>query len=132
MKVIFNRINRYLNPSSTQKMKVETGKKAEFQLKFDKLIVGYLNYESDKWIFKYSEEFRESKGITPLTNFPNVEQVYISGELWPFFSARIPSMSRTRVKKAAEKQGIEETDLIGLLSRFGKKTITNPFELIAT
>ena len=131
MKKVINRITRYLNPSGTRLMKVEPHKVATFKLTLDELLVGFLKFEKGKWVFEYSNDFKESVGIKPLTNFPDVDKTYVSENLWPFFSARIPSLSRSRVKQAAEKQGIEENDLIGLLDRFGRKTITNPFELIA-
>jgi len=131
MKDVINKLSKYLIPSNTRSLKVEEHKTASFNLTLDNLLVGTLKYENKKWIFEYSESFREAKGIKPLTNFPDIQKKYISEELWPFFSARIPSLSRSRVKKAAEKQGIDENDLISLLDRFGRKTITNPFELTA-
>lgn len=129
MKAVINKISRYLNPSGVRALKVEAHKSATFKLTLDGLVVGYLKLEGSRWIFEYSDEFKEAKGIQPLTNFPDINKTYVSEELWPFFSARIPSMSRSRVKNAARKQGIDENDLIGLLNRFGRKTITNPFEL---
>lgn len=129
MKDVINKISRYLNPSGNRDLKVEEHKTAAFNLTLDGLVVGYLKFEQSHWIFEYSDAFKEAKGIRPLTNFPDINKTYINEELWPFFSSRIPSLSRSSVKKAAEKQGIEENDLIGLLSRFGKRTITNPFEL---
>ena len=131
MKKVISKISKYLNPSGIRSLKVEHHKSAVFNLLLGDLLVGYLKYEDDRWIFKYSEEFKESTGIRPLTNFPDISKTYVSDELWPFFSARIPSLSRSRVKKAVEKQGIDEDDLIGLLSRFGRRTITNPFELVS-
>ncbi|MEQ9299607.1 MAG: hypothetical protein RIF33_13625 [Cyclobacteriaceae bacterium] len=123
------RLRRYLNPSGNRDLKVESSKAAEFRLTLGDLIIGFLKFEKDTWLFRYSDDFKESTGIKPLTNFPDVNKVYKSDELWPFFSARIPSLSRNKVKQKVADQGIRENDLIALLDKFGKKTITNPFEL---
>jgi hypothetical protein len=69
------------------------------------------------------------QGIKPLADFPDLNKTYENSELWPFFASRIPSTSRPRVKKILEREEIADNDLLALLTRFGKHTITNPFEL---
>ena len=122
-------IKKFLNPSFNRNLKVKEGKEAELQLMLENLEVGRLYFKNNKWIFKYSDEFKKTSGIKTLADFPDINKVYENQELWPFFSSRIPSTARPRVKKVLEKEGIEDNDLLSLLIRFGKHTITNPFEL---
>lgn len=123
-------IFKYLNQSSHQKLKVKEGKEAEFRLMLDNLEVGRLSFKDGKWMFKYSDEFKESRGITTISAFPDINKIYKSEILWPFFTSRIPSLSRKKVKETIDEEGIHENDLLALLNRFGKRTITNPFELL--
>lgn len=128
-KHMIKNIKKFLNPSYNRNLKVKDGKEKELQLMLDDLEVGRLLYKNGKWLFKYSEEFKETQGIKTLADFPDINKTYENEELWPFFSSRIPSISRPRVKKVLEKEGIKDNDLLTLLIRFGKHTITNPFEL---
>lgn len=128
---MIRKLKNYLTPSSHRKLKVTKNKEASFKLMLDELEIGRLSYKEDKWIFEYSEAFKETTGIKALAGFPDISKQYVSEELWPFFSSRIPSLARTKVKKAVEAEGIEENDLLALLNRFGRKTITNPFELLS-
>lgn len=130
MKAAVKRIKEFLNPSGSEDFKV-VNQTAHFQLNLENQPVAYLNFENDHWSFKYSENFKETSGIKPLANFPDINKEYKSETLWPFFVARIPSLSRKRVKQAAEEKGIKDNDMISLLTQFGRKTITNPFELIS-
>ena len=126
-----SRIKKFLNPSGSENFKVVANEFAQFKLNLENLTVGFLKFENGNWFFEYSQDFKDSSRIKPLANFPDINKVYKSDTLWPFFVARIPSLSRNRVKQAVEKEGIKETDIISLLSQFGCKTITNPFELIS-
>ncbi|WKK75898.2 hypothetical protein QYS49_31560 [Marivirga salinae] len=64
-----------------------------------------------------------------LANFPTLDKIYKSEELWPFFSSRIPSLALKNIQDKIKKKGVNENDYLELLSFFGKRTITNPFEL---
>jgi HipA-like protein len=97
----------------------------QFLLKYEELIIGTLTLDNGEWIFEYSEEFKHQKTISPLANFPTLEKVYRSNELWPFFASRIPSINQLiSTNKKVEKN--EAT----LLKKYGTRTITNPFVLI--
>lgn len=98
---------------------------ADFILILDKLEVGTLSYADNVWIFSYSEEFKRQRDILPLVNFPTVDKEYTSNELWPFFVSRIPSRAQLQAPKGTERQ-----DLVSLLKSYGRKTITNPYQLI--
>ena len=124
------KIKRYLNPSTLRKVRVAQNREASFRLMLDGMEVGQLDYVKGKWMYKYAEEYKESQGIKPLAGFPDVNKKYVSEELWPFFMSRIPSLSREKVKCQLHKEEIHENDLLQLLNRFGKRTITNPFVLV--
>lgn len=125
------KLKKYLNPGTHRNLKMEESKEATFRLMLDEIEVGRLMYANGKWVFNYSEEFKETQGIKTLAGFPDINKTYVSEELWPFFSSRIPSLSRNTVKNVIEKEGIKENDLLALLTRFGKSTITNPFKLLS-
>lgn len=102
---------------------------AEFLLFLDKLLVGKLSVVEGRWQFKYSDEFKLKTELRPLVEFPDLDKVYENDELWQFFASRIPSTEQPDVEMVLEKENIAEDDVIALLKRFGKRTITNPFEL---
>ncbi len=102
---------------------------AEFSLFLGNLIVGKLSVIEGRWQFVYSEEFKLKTEFRPLVEFPDLDKVYENGELWQFFASRIPSTEQPDVETVLENEKISETDVVALLKRFGKRTITNPFEL---
>lgn len=102
---------------------------AEFSLFLGNLLVGKLSVIEGRWQFEYSEEFKQKTEFRPLVEFPDLDKVYENGELWQFFASRIPSTEQPDVETVLENENISETDVVALLKRFGKRTITNPFEL---
>jgi len=128
---VLKHLKKYLIPSTHRKMKVQGDREASFRLMLDNLEIGTLDYNAGKWLYQYSDEFKSSAKIRPLAGFPELNKIYISEELWPFFTSRIPSLSRERVRKVIDEEGIKENDLLALLDRFGRRTITNPFELLS-
>lgn len=103
----------------------------KFLLKYDDLLIGTLSVSGGKWRFEYSDEFKSHGNIRVLIEFPDVNKIYEEDYLWQFFAARIPSPEQAEVEAILKRENIEEDDAVGLLKRFGKKTITNPFELEA-
>jgi len=101
----------------------------EFLLFLSNLLVGKLSVIEGRWQFKYSDEFKLKTELRPLVEFPDLDRVYENDELWQFFASRIPSTEQPDVETVLESENIAEDDLIALLKRFGKRTITNPFEL---
>lgn len=128
---MIEKIRKYLSPSSNRKLVVESNHQVSFKLLLDNLDVGILKFEGNTWEFKYTEDFKAINDIKPLADFPEINKIYTNKELWPFFSSRIPSLARNRIRTVIKNEGIKETDLLALLSRFGKQTITNPFVLEA-
>lgn len=107
---------------------------ADFTLQFGQLEVGSLHVRSGVWEFRYSTEFQaqltKTDGVQPLVDFPDASKAYRSKELWPFFMARIPSISQPRVQEEIERQGLDQTSPVQLLRAFGERSIANPFLLI--
>lgn len=102
--------------------------RAKFLLTYGDLPVGTLTVQDSLWQFEYSDEFKRSD-LRPIVEFPEVEKVYQSKDLWQFFAMRIPSPEQPEVEEILRREHIEEDDAVKLLKRFGGRTIANPFEL---
>ncbi len=102
-------------------------KKADFVVTYKGRLIGTLELDSGKWKFTYSDEFKIAHFIAPLFDFPDVSKSYTSEDLWPFFAGRIPGLKQPDVEQVLEKEKIDKTDIVALLARFGRRTITNPF-----
>jgi len=109
---------------------LKSKKKARFILKYKEKEIGVLEHKENKWIFKYSDQYKKSRFIAPLIDFPVIEKIYEFEELPPFFAARIPNLNQPfHLKKLSKYKG-DKNDLVSLLEIFGRKSINNPFELI--
>ncbi len=97
---------------------------AKFRINLGKLLVGTLLYSGGMWYFSYSNEFKNQNGVLPLANFPSKDKEYSARELWPFFASRIPSNAQLQIDKNKPQENI-----VTLLQKFGRRTITNPYEL---
>ena len=102
---------------------------ARFSLTYNDLLIGTLSVKDGVWRFQYSDEFKRSDILRPLVEFPDVDKIYESDELWQFFVSRIPSTEQAEVEAILKRENIAEDDAIGLLKRFGTRTINNPFKL---
>lgn len=107
------------------------GIRAKFLLLYADLVVGTLTVEDGVWRFDYSEEFKKNEELRPLVEFPDVNKSYQSQNLWQFFAMRIPSAEQPEVEEILQRERISEDDAVGMLKRFGGRTIANPFELTA-
>lgn len=103
--------------------------KARFLLTHHDLLIGTLLVADGIWQFEYSDEFRSDGSYRPIVEFPDVNKTYRSPILWQFFASRIPSVEQAEVEEILRREHIEEDDAVRLLQRFGKRTITNPFQL---
>ena len=97
---------------------------ATFNINLGKLLVGTLLYSDGIWHFSYSDEFKTQDRILPLANFPSKDKEYSARELWPFFTSRIPSNAQLQIEKDKPQESI-----VTLLQKFGRRTVTNPYEL---
>ncbi len=105
--------------------------KETFLLKYNDLLIGTLTVRDGKWVFEYSDQFRHNQVLRPIVEFPDVNKSYESEELWQFFASRIPSTEQSEVEEILRQENIEEDDAVSLLKRFGRRTIANPYELVA-
>ncbi len=102
---------------------------AHFILTFENLVIGNLYHSKGKWIFQYSEDFKNQDKIAVLIDFPSKDKKYEESFLWPFFAHRIPGLGQPKVQEIIKHEKLDSTNEIDLLRRFGHKTITNPFRL---
>jgi hypothetical protein len=113
-----------------------------FVLKIDNIEVGVLTYnefnkqkESHKtWDFAYTENFKKVAGkeigqYNLITQFKDINKVYFSHELWPFFKIRIPGLKQPALIEILEDEEIDKNDECSLLKKFGNKCISNPYIL---
>lgn len=113
-----------------EEMLTPTDEKIVFSLNYKNLTLGILKLEDGLWSFRYSEDFKRQDKIKPLSDFPILEMVYESQELYPFFLHRIPSTKQPKVQKAIKERNLDATNEAALLKFFGKESISNPFSLI--
>lgn len=103
---------------------------ATFELRIDEVVVGTLHCEGGEWQFKYTDEFKQLRNkYNHIAGFSNLDKIYRNDTLWPFFQTRIPGLKQPVVREILIKEKINETNELELLKRFGKKTISNPYEL---
>lgn len=98
-------------------------------LKLNDLVIGYLSCKNGEWSFVYSDEFRAQDEFHSIVGFPKLDEEYKSSELWPFFRIRIPGLKQPAIKEIVEKENIQNNEY-ELLKRFGRKSISNPYELV--
>jgi HipA-like protein len=103
---------------------------ASFVLSVDNVEVGVLKCNLGVWTFKYSAHFKQNKDeYRKIIGFPNLDKIYQSESLWPFFRVRIPGLKQPAIREIIEKEHINKENQVELLKRFGYKTITNPYIL---
>ena len=103
----------------------------EFALLYREHHIGTLTLHNGIWSFAYSEYFKNKKPIQPLSDFSDVNKVYQSQDLHPFFLQRIPSLEQPKIKRIVAEEKIDILNEVDLLKRFGRQTIANPFILQA-
>jgi len=104
----------------------ENGK---FQLLFEDKLIGILEFNGNKWIFGYSDNYKANPFVLPLINFPDINKIYEFDHLMPFFATRIPNLNQPYHKQKLEILEGDKASLVTLLKIFGEKSINNPFEL---
>lgn len=123
----------FLNPHEDEEFRfnhIPTKENAKFNLKVDKIKIGTLSSNNGEWYFKYSSQFKsKSDEYNRIIGFPDLDRVYKSEILWPFFQVRIPSLKQPGVKEIIKTENIDQQNEVALLKRFGKKAITSPYEL---
>ncbi len=128
---MISRLMKYwTRPKSVRGIRPGGNESQSFVLKLDDLEIGRLELQGQEWVFTYSDAFRHQDSVKPLVGFSKVEKVYRSSTLWPFFVVRVPSLTQPSVQAFMQEQGVKAPDEVMLLKRFGRRAITNPFELV--
>ncbi|MEP7111336.1 MAG: HipA N-terminal domain-containing protein [Ferruginibacter sp.] len=97
----------------------------------DGIRIGTLHCENGDWFFKYTDDFKNhSDEYNRIVGFPDLDKIYQSDKLWPFFQIRIPGLKQPAVQEILARENIDKSNEVALLKRFGYKTITNPYELV--
>lgn len=132
MKEKIKNLFKKLTPWSIDNEFIPIGENTEngtFQLLFENKVIGTLEYKNNKWIFKYSNEYKKEKFMLPLLNFPDINKIYEFEDLVPFFATRIPNLNQPYHQKKIDKYNGDKNNLVSMLKIFGGKSINNPFEL---
>jgi len=127
------KIRRLFRDEGQEEVETSRSEKALFILRIGELEVGSLSLAGGTWEFRYAAAFTQQAekldGVQPLVDFPAVGKLYRSEQLWPFFMARIPSLSQPQVLEEIQRLGLDQRSAAQLLRAFGEHTIANPFEL---
>jgi HipA-like protein len=112
-------------------MPMESAPRLVFRLIYENNEIGTLTFSDNQWRFIYSSWFKNQSKIQPFANFPDKNQEYVSDDLPPFFESRLPGVSQPQVEAfLKEKEQVSEGETkAALLKQFGRRSITNPFEL---
>lgn len=119
------------NAEGQEDIQTPKNETVEFKLTYKRLLIGFLKLDKGVWSFHYSEDFKSQDVIKPLLDFPNLETVYKSEALYPFFLERIPSTKQPKVQKVIKENKINPKNEVDLLKFFGIETISNPFSLLS-
>ena len=128
-------INWFSKSEDDYEMQVQLPKdeEAKFILSVDNIRIGILYCEKGDWFFKYTDDFKKQSDVyNRIVGFPDLNKTYKSDILWPFFQIRIPGLKQPAIQKILKEEKIDKTNEVALLKRFGFKTITNPYQLVAT
>ncbi|NEN25312.1 hypothetical protein G3O08_17585 [Cryomorpha ignava] len=101
----------------------------QMTLKLNDLVIGFLTCTNGEWTFKYSDEFQNQNEFHSIVGFPKLDKEYKSNELWPFFQIRIPGLKQPAIIETIKKEHIKNNEF-DLLKRFGRKSVSNPYELV--
>jgi len=133
--MIITRLRRWLRSEKASLQDAEKPIKAApqpvFRLVYENNEIGTLEFSNNQWRFVYSEWFKNQSELKPFANFPEVTREYVSDDLPPFFESRLPGVSQPQVEAflKGKTQVSEGETKAALLKQFGRRTITNPFEL---
>jgi HipA-like protein len=90
-----------------------------------------LEFEAGTWTFRYDEEYKGRSDLRPIEGFDEVDKIYRSSLLFPFFAVRIPDVERADIKLTLERAHVRHPDAIDLLRIFGRRVVSSPaFELL--
>ncbi|MGH9410126.1 MAG: HipA N-terminal domain-containing protein [Vicinamibacterales bacterium] len=110
-------------------------KPAHFTLLYDGgsevVTVGHLTFDQDTWTFVYDGEYKRRPDLRPLEGFDDLERVYRSSVLFPFFAVRVPDPDRGDIRRQLDQDRIKDPQPTDLLRLFGRRVVSSPgFELV--
>ena len=84
-------------------------------------------------MFRYEPGYEDE----PIIGFPDLNRIYRSTDLWPFFSVRIPPLDREDMRGYVDRKRMQwrkkgrdlDRDCLVQLGEFGRLSVTNPYEL---
>jgi hypothetical protein len=95
--------------------------------------IGCLEFDGDKYHFFYIQGVEKARheGFTSVYSLPELDKIYSSTELFPLFSNRLMSPSRSDYSKYIESLNIPagEDDPMTVLSRSGGSKATDTYEV---
>lgn len=93
--------------------------------------VGYLSFDGSAWTFTYDDKYKQRSDLRPIEGFDDVEKVYRSAHLFPFFAVRIPDVDRQDVRRRLREDHLDAPEETDLLRMFGRRVVSSPaFELL--
>lgn len=124
----------WFRKEESESSEVATSRDTVFILKVDSIELAKLSCSNGFWEFEYTESFKKlySKEYNLIAGFPDLNKKYRKKSLWPFFLTRIPGLKQPAVKEIIEKEKIDVGDQVELLKRFGHRSISNPYQLVAS
>lgn len=90
------------------------------------LTVGTLVYDGATWSFEYDEAYKRRDNLRPLEGFGDLNSVYSSTRLFPFFRVRLPDPKRPDIRREMERQNLRGADEVEMLRVFGRKVASSP------
>lgn len=131
---MLGKIKKWFSKSEDEeiiRLRLPENENAKFILQVDGIHIGMLQCKDGEWFFKYTDDFKNHVAeYNLITGFSDLEKVYQSEVLWPFFQIRIPGLKQPAIREIIEKEKIDQNNEVELLKRFGNKTISNPYELV--
>lgn len=79
--------------------------------------------KNGQYEFEYREGVKKAieEGFTPLVAFPDITKKYVSENLFPAITSRLPDKKRPDMDKILKKYGLKEYDPYSLLKRSGAR-----------
>lgn len=113
------------------------GRKARFVLRYTPsqathVTVGVLEFDGQMWTFRYDDEYKAHRDeLRPIEGLDDMDRVYRSTRLFPFFAVRIPDVHRPDVIRQLEAHNLTDPEPTDLLRLFGRQVVSSPaFELL--
>jgi hypothetical protein len=90
--------------------------------------IAELSLQQGRYLFRYLESFKR-KGLTPFPGLPEVDEVYESAELFPYFEERIPDTRVPAIRNWISRKGLPADDKLTLLTVLGRMVATDSYEI---